>query len=206
MRNKFLYYLVILLASLTVLSPAFADTEEGGTITSDADGIVDISIDLTHTSAMTMIHPSTGNLINSLLVTFIAVNNNDQDKDLRLTIDCNTKDGTTSSAFGDEFSQNVILTNNSDLPGISSVNDIKSSPGSPINNPNAIGYYITNGATLGMHLIDFKDSSWDLSLDHNSTGYLTTIINSPPYSNSFGTDNDIAGNYQATLTLSLFGS
>lgn len=150
------------------------------------------------------INTDTGLLSAALTPAFLITTNSSNTQTLTMSATATTTSGSTNAIFNIGTSRYIVLTNNTIIPAIPSVNDIKSGTPTAVNNPNAIAYAINDPATAtGLTVsYDSTNKNWQLSLkQRGQTQTSITIPISTPLSNTFSTDDE-AGSYKATITLS----
>lgn len=151
------------------------------------------------------IDPNTGALTSSMVPRFTIITNSREQFNLTMSAFTNIESGPVNAVFNSADAKYIILTNSTRLPGIESINDIKSLNPSPSNNPNAIAYRIEDPQAIDNALLvnyNPTNSNWDLKLaKRGSTQTSITIPSGMPLNNTYSY-SDEAGSYQATVMLS----
>jgi len=151
------------------------------------------------------INTDTGALSTSLNPGFTITTNNRGEKELTLSAKANTSTTTQNAIFNIGSARYIILTNNTVLPPIASLTDIKTGSPTAANNSNAIAYAINDPTNIPGQLsvaYNSGNKNWDLEVTHRgSTSTSVTIPSGTPLSGTYSSDDE-AGSYKATITLS----
>lgn len=170
--------------------------------TATMSSIKTVTIDPSGATTATM-NSSTGALSNALTPSFFMTTNTATSQPLTFSATVNTQGGNQNAVFNISSNKYIILSNSSYLPPLSSITNIKSGNPSAANNPDAIAYTIndptsTTGLTVSYNA---TNQNWDLVLSKKGqTGTSATITTANPLANTYSQE-DTAGNYQATITL-----
>jgi hypothetical protein len=199
MRRNFLLFLIYFVC----INPVFADQTVSQYLTvttSEAKSIVTSGGNTT-----TTINVNTGALSAALTPTFLITTNSDDEQKLTLSAVADTQNGSINAIFNISDVKYIVLTNSTVPPTSDSVTDIENGNPTAANNPNVIAYSINAPATTSGQLsaaYNTINKNWDLSLMNQGT--IVTSITIPaenPLNNTYSF-NDLAGTYQATITLS----
>lgn len=163
-----------------------------------------ISITTAKSTLSANINSDTGLLSAALNPSFTILTNSSQTYYLTFSATTTTTSGSTNAIFNVGTTKYIILTNNTVLPAVSSVNNIKTTTPTASSNPNAIAYQINDPPTQTGLAVSYNSTNKNWLLTLNRSGATTTSITIPastPFSNTFS-GVDEAGNYRATITLS----
>lgn len=151
------------------------------------------------------INPNSGALTSSMVPRFTIITNSREQFNLTMSACTNSGSGPVNAIFNAADARYIILTNSTKLPGIESINDIKSLNPSPSKNPNAIAYRIEDPQAVDNALsvsYSTTNSNWDMKLNkRGATQTSITIPSGMPLNNTYSY-SDEAGSYQATVMLS----
>src|SRR5574344_1496470 len=115
-----------------------------------------------------------------------------------------TSSGNVNAIFNTGTNKYIVLTNNLVIPASTSVSNITGGSPTATSNPNAIAYSVDNPTTYYGLAVSYNSTNKNWQLTTSTYGYMTTALNIPaqtPLANTFSNDDE-AGNYKATITLS----
>ncbi len=150
------------------------------------------------------INVDTGALSTSFTPAFTMTTNSRNNQYLTISASANTNTTAQNAVFNIGATRYIILTNNTVLPAIASLTNIKTGSPTAINNPNAIAYGINDPATATGLTVAYNSTNknWDLTLARRgSTNTSITVPANTPLTNTYSADDE-EGSYRATVTLS----
>lgn len=151
------------------------------------------------------INVDTGALSAAISPSF-AMSSNRNNTYLTLSATTNYNGGSANGLFNISGTPYIILTHSSSPPTLASITNIKT-PASTVaaSNPNAIAYPITGPSTVASSITSTystTNNNWSLRLiKKGMVNSNLTIPAGSPLSGTYSIDDDEAGTYQATITL-----